>query len=242
MNMKIDTLNANNQMITTNIGNMNEITDISSNNDDQQTWVALAEDSWSTSFSTAEFDATFPSVLSATGFEQWPVYTVTGSQNPDTFAASTAADDAFMIATSTGPQIERLESTVRADVEPHYRIESSTAAQSPASSFRSRKSSIADHIADHIADLENSLTRDSQATKQLVQVFFSAIHPHWPILHAPTFMIEDASHHLFGSMLMLASWLQDRSDHVKLASLVFDTVTATLLVQLDLFSSLMGFD
>jgi len=240
--MEIDTLNANNQMITTDIGNMNEITDIPPNNDGQQAWVALAEDSWLAPFSTAGFDATFPSVLSATGFEQWPVYTVTGPQNPDTFAASTAADDAFMIATSTGPQIERLESTARADVEPHYRIESSTAAQSPASSSRSRKSSIADHIADHIADLENSLTRDSQATKQLVQVFFSAIHPHWPILHAPTFMIEDASHHLLGSMLMLASWLQDRSDHVKLAPLVFDTVTATLLVQLDLFSSLMGFD
>ena len=232
------TLHANDQMMTTDIGNMNEITNLLPNNDGQQAWVSLAQDSWSVPFSTAGFDATFPSALSATGLEQWPVYTVTSAQTPDAFAALTTADAAFTLPTTTGPQIERLESTIRADVEPHYRIESSTAAQSPASSSRSSKSSIADHI----ADLENGLTRDSQATQQLVQVFFSAIHPNWPILHAPTFKIEDVSHDLLGSMLLLASWLQDQSDHVKLASLVLNAVTATLLVWLDLFTSLIDFD
>lgn len=231
------TLNAHDQMMTTDIGNMNEITNLLPNNDGQQTWFSSAQDSWSVPFSTAGFDATFPSVLSGNGLEQWPAYTVTSAQAPDAFAALTTADAAFMLPTTTGPQIERLESTVWADVEPHYRTESSTAAQSSASSSRSTKSSIADHI----ADLQNSLKRDSQATKQLVQVFFSAIHPHWPILHAPTFKIEDASHVLLGSMLMLASWLQDLSDHVELAPLVFDAVTATLLVRLDLVISLIDF-
>ena len=216
---------------------MNEITNILPNNNGQQAWFTPAQDSWSVPFSTAGYDATFPSVLSATGFEQWPVYTVTSAQAPDAFAALTTADTAFMLPTTTGPQIERLESTIWADVEPHNRTESSTAAQSSASSSRSTKSSLADHI----ADLQNGLTRDSQATKQLLQVFFSAIHPHWPILHAPTFKIEDASHDLLGSMVMLASWLQDQSAHVELAPLVFDAVTATLLVRLDLVTSLIDF-
>lgn len=228
-------LNANDQMLTTDIGSMNELTNIRPNNDGQQAWFSSAQDSWSVPFSTAGFDATFPSALSETGLEQWPVYTVTSAQALDAFAPLATADaSAFVLPTTTGPQIERLESTIWADVEPHHRAESSTAAQSPASSSKSIKSSTADHI----ADLRNGLERDSQATKQLVQLFFSAIHPHWPILHAPTFKIEDASHVLLGSMLMLASWLQDQSDHVKLAPLVFDAVTATLLVPLNPFALL----
>lgn len=231
------TLNAHDQMTTTDFGNMNETTNVLPNNDGQQTWFSPAQDSWSVPFSTAGFDGKFPSVLSGNGLEQWPVYTVTSAQAPDAFAALTTADAAFMLPTTTGSQIERLEGTVWADVEPLYRTESSSAAQSSASPSKPTKSSIADRI----ADLQNGLTRDSQATKQLVQVFFSAIHPHWPILHAPTFKIEDASHDLLGSMLMLASWLQDLSDHVELAPLVFDAVTATLLVRLDLVTSLIDF-
>ena len=223
--------------MTTNIGNMNEITNLLPNNDGQQTWFSSTQDSWSVPFSTVGFDAAFPSVLRRNGLEQWPAYTVTSAQAPDTFAALVTANAASMLPTTTGPQIDHLESTIWADVEPHHRTESSTAAQSSASSFRSTKSSIVDHT----ADLQNGLARDSQATKQLVQVFFSAIHPHWPILHAPTFKIEDASHELLGSMIMLASWLQDQPDHVELAPLVFDVVTATLLVRLDLVTSLIVF-
>ncbi len=243
MNMEIDsvngdsTLNAHTQTMTMDISNANEITSLLPNNDGQQTWFPPAQDSWSVPFSTAGSDATFPSVLSGDGLEQWPVYTITSAQAPDAFAALTTADAAFMLPTTTGPQVERLESTVWADVEPRYRIESPTAPQPSASSSRSTKSSIADHV----PDLQNGLTRDSQATKQLVQLFFSAIHKHWPILHAPTFKIEDVSHELLGSMLMLASWLQDSSDHVELAPLIFDAVTATLLVQLDLVTSLIDF-
>ena len=234
--MEIDNANGDSNSNTHDqIGNMNEITNLLTNNDDgQQTWFSSAQDSWSVPFPTAGFGATFPSVLSGNGLEQWPVYTVTSAQAPDAFAALTSADTAFMLPTTTGPPIERTDGTVW-NVDPHCRTES--AAHSSASPSRSPKSSVADHI----ADLQNGLTRDSQATKQLVQVFFSAIHPHWPILHAPTFKIEDASHDLLGSMLMLASWLQDLPDHVELAPLVIDAVTATLLVWLDMITSLVDF-
>lgn len=223
--------------MTTDIGSLNEITDLLPINEGQQTCFSSAQDSWSVPFSTAGLPATFPGTLGGNGLEQWPAYAVTSAQASDAFAALTTVDAAFMSPTATGPQTERLESTVWDGVEPHHGTESSTAAQSSASSSRSTKSSTADHI----ADLQNGLTRDSQATEQLVQVFFSAIHPHWPILHAPTFKIADASYELLGSMLMLASWLQDLSDHVDLAPLVFDAVTATLLVRLDLVKSLIYF-
>lgn len=233
--MEIDNANGDGHS-TTDIGNINEITNLLPNNDDgQQTWFSSAQDSWSVPFPTAGFGATFPSVLSGNGLE-WPVYTVTSAQAPDAFAALTSADTAFMLPTATNPPIERTESTGW-NVEPHCRTESSTAAQSSASSSRSPESSVADHM----ADLQNGLTRDSQATKQLIQVFFAAIHPHWPILHAPTFKIEDASHDLLGSMLMLASWLQDLPDHVELTPLVIDAVTATLLVRLDMITPLVDF-
>lgn len=245
MNVEIDsvnedstsTLNAHNQMMSTDVVNMNEITNLLPNNNSQQTWFSSAQDSWSVPFSTAGFDATFPSALSGNGLDQWPAYTVTSAQAPDALAALTTTDAAFMSPITTSSQIDRLEHTVWADAESHHRTESSTASQLSASSTRFAKSSKADHI----ADLQNGLPRDSQATKQLVQVFFSAIHPHWPILHAPTFKIEDASHDLLGAMLMLASWLQDLPDHVELAPLVFDAVTATLLVRLDLDTSLIVF-
>ncbi|KAG8526299.1 uncharacterized protein KY384_000292 [Bacidia gigantensis] len=215
-------VNGDDQMLTADIGNMNEITNLLPGGDGQQAWFSSAPDSWSVPYTTAGFESTFPSVLNPTGLEQWTVDPVSSAQVHDAFAALTNGDASFMLPTTTEPQIERLESAVRHDVEPHHRPASSTAAQSPASSSRSS-------TADHIADLQNNLDRESDATKKLVQMFFSDIHPHWPILHAPTFKIEDASHNLLGAMLMLASWLQDTTDHVKLAPLVFDAVTATLL-------------
>ncbi|KAL8768135.1 MAG: hypothetical protein Q9209_005526 [Squamulea sp. 1 TL-2023] len=218
-----NTLDANDLMMTADIGNIDEITNILPNHDGQLAWFPSAQDSWSVPLSAAAFDTPFSSVLGSNGPEQWSVYTATSAQIPAPFTVPTTTDGAPMLPPANGPQ--RLAGTVWDGVEPRDRIEPSTAAHSPASSSRSTRSSAADHV----ADLQNALTKDSPATKQLVQVFFSAIHPHWPILHAPTFNIEDASHDLLGSMLILASWLQDRSDHVELAPLVFDAVTATLL-------------
>ncbi|KAL8998271.1 MAG: hypothetical protein Q9188_006136 [Gyalolechia gomerana] len=219
------TLNAYDLTMTTDTGMMDEITNTLPNNESQLAWFPSAQDSWSIPLSAAGFDTIFPGVLSANDPGQWPIYTPTNVQVPGSFAPPTTADAVPVLPTTTCSQSEGLESTICADVAPHHIVEPSTAAQSPVSLSRSTKLSVADHI----ADLQKGLTRGSLATEQLVQVFFSAIHPHWPILHAPTFKIEDASHELLGSMLMLASWLQGHSDHEVLAPLVFDAVTATLL-------------
>ena len=223
--------------MTTDIGSLHEITDLLPNNDGQQNCFSSAQDSWAVPFPTAGLHAAFPSILSGSGLEQWPAYAVTSAQAPNAFVAPNPVDAPFTSPKALGPRLERLESTAWDGVEPHHSTESSTAAQSSASSSRSTRPSTADHM----ADLQNGLRRHSQETKQLVQVFFSAIHPHWPILHAPTFNIEDAPYELLGAILVLASWLQDQSDHVDLAPLVFDAVTATLLVRLDLVKSLNYF-
>lgn len=84
---------------------------------------------------------------------------------------------------------------------------------------------------DQITDLHSCLIKESLNIRKLIQVYFAEIHPYWPILHAPTFDTENAPHVLLGSMIMLVSWLKGELDHMKLASLVFDAVNATLLIQ-----------
>ena len=219
--------------MSTDIGNINEMADTLPQKDSQQLWFPSAQDAWPVSFSTTDFDATIPNALSPTGYGQWPVSTIASTHGLNAFGPLGDSDAAVILPTTLGPQNERLESTSLPRVGLHNRTEVSTAAQSPASSSKSTRSSVADHI----TDLQNALDRDSLSSKQLIEAFFSAIHPHWPILHAPTFKIQDASHVLLGSMLMLAGWLQDQSDHMKLAPLVLDAVTATLIVCSDLFIS-----
>ncbi|KAL2122408.1 hypothetical protein VTJ04DRAFT_2863 [Mycothermus thermophilus] len=68
------------------------------------------------------------------------------------------------------------------------------------------------------------LYHDPTALRELVDIFFSEIHPYWPILHVPTFEIGIASDTLLGSMVMLASWIIGRNEHLDLAPLVFDAV------------------
>lgn len=58
----------------------------------------------------------------------------------------------------------------------------------------------------------------------LVQSFFKEIHPYWPILHRPSFDIKLVSEPLLGAMLMLASWITKRQEHLQLAPVVFEAV------------------
>ena len=217
---------------------MNEIPTLLPSTDNQQTRLPLSQDSWWVPSSAAGLDAPFASVLSDTGLQQWDAYGSMSAQAPNAFAARTTADTAPIPPSTTDPQLERLGSTVLAGPEPLSRAELSTTVESPTTSYSSAEPTLEDHI----TDLQNYLVRQSQATKQLIQVFFSLVHPHWTILHAPTFEIETASDDLLGSMLMLASWLQGNSDHVKLVPLVLDVVTANLLVCLHQPTSPMDFD
>ncbi|KAL1839854.1 hypothetical protein VTJ49DRAFT_1085 [Mycothermus thermophilus] len=73
--------------------------------------------------------------------------------------------------------------------------------------------------------LHGLLHHDPTALRELVHIFFSEIHPYWPILHAPTFEIGIASDTLLGAMVMLASWVVGRQEHLDLAPLIKDEVT-----------------
>lgn len=82
-----------------------------------------------------------------------------------------------------------------------------------------------------MTDLDSGLNKESPSIKRLIQGYFADVHPYWPILHAPTFDTANASHILLASMVVLASWLEGELDHTNLAPLVFEAVTATLLVR-----------
>lgn len=73
----------------------------------------------------------------------------------------------------------------------------------------------------------HTLTRQDLAkTRDLVEIFFSEIHPFWPILHVPTFELDTASDLLLGAMLMLSSWVMGRQDHSEIAPTVLEEVMA----------------
>ncbi|KAK4118843.1 hypothetical protein N657DRAFT_694102 [Parathielavia appendiculata] len=68
--------------------------------------------------------------------------------------------------------------------------------------------------------------QDVPNSRHLVQIYFAEIHPYWPILHVPTFELENASDLLLGAMLMLSRWIAGREDHVQMASVVLEEVIA----------------
>lgn len=67
-------------------------------------------------------------------------------------------------------------------------------------------------------------------TQRLVRVYFTKVHPSWPILHQPTFEIEKASKCLVGSMAMNAAYHEGNEAHEKLARAMFSSVTGPELV------------
>lgn len=67
-------------------------------------------------------------------------------------------------------------------------------------------------------------------TQRLVRVYFTKVHPSWPILHQPTFEIEKASKCLVGSMAMNAAYHEGNEAHEKLARAMFSSVTGPELM------------
>jgi hypothetical protein len=74
--------------------------------------------------------------------------------------------------------------------------------------------------------LHRLIRQDLPDIPSLVHVFFSDIHPYWPILHVPTFDKENTSDLLLGSIIMLSSWLVGRHEHKEIAPIVFKEVVA----------------
>ncbi len=218
-----DMMNGNDQMLTNEISEIDEMSTVLPTNDRQQSWFQPVQDTWSLPFPPTGLNATFPSDLNVGGLAQWAVDPGGRGRVERTFPAAAPEDTSFLLPATNGPQVERLSSASRQDVDQGDRTASSCVSQSRASS-RSLQG-------DYVTDLQACLNKESLATKRLVQVYFAEIHLYWPILHAPTFDTANASHVLLGSMIVLASWLEGELDHMKLAPLVFDAVTATLLVR-----------
>ena len=78
--------------------------------------------------------------------------------------------------------------------------------------------------------LRQLVNRDSPATRQLMQAYFTDIHPYWSILHRPTFDINSASDMLLASIVMLSSWVQGGNEHIELAPTLFSEVLKLHLV------------
>ncbi|GAB1311574.1 hypothetical protein MFIFM68171_01784 [Madurella fahalii] len=74
--------------------------------------------------------------------------------------------------------------------------------------------------------LRTLIRQDLAKAHDLVQIFFVEVHPYWPILHAPTFELRDASDLLLGAMLLLSSWVAGRHDYPEIASTVLEEVMA----------------
>ncbi|XXH01298.1 hypothetical protein Hte_007654 [Hypoxylon texense] len=75
-----------------------------------------------------------------------------------------------------------------------------------------------------LAKINAILNRCLLTTRRLVDMFFAEIHPYWAILHAPTFQVLDTPSVLIGSMVMLASWLENGAEHRELAPVLFEEV------------------
>ena len=211
-----DMMNGNDQMLT------NEMSTVLPSNDRQQFWFKPVQDTWSLPFPPTGLNVSFPSDMNAGSFVQGAVDPAEQGRFEGAFSASAHERSSFLLPETNDPQVERLSSASRHDVDQGDGTASSLASQSPASSRSSQE--------ENVTDQHSCLNKESLATKRLIQVYFAEIHPYWPILHAPTFDTANASHVLLGSMIVLASWLEGEPDHMKLAPLVFDAVIATLRV------------
>ncbi|PQE23456.1 Transcription factor protein [Rutstroemia sp. NJR-2017a BBW] len=139
--------------------------------------------------------------------------------NADLSTAIVTDDTSFLLHT-IDPTIKQWMSEPRLEIERIEPSMSTFASDSP----ESRSSGSFEQ--DHVVDLRRYLSQNSAHVENLLRLYFTDLHPYWPILHAPTFDPRSASPVLVGSMVLLASWLKGDPDHVKLASLVFDGIAS----------------
>ncbi|KAK4175077.1 fungal-specific transcription factor domain-containing protein [Triangularia setosa] len=90
-----------------------------------------------------------------------------------------------------------------------------------------------DHEQSHKSPLRTLLHDiDESATYFLLEVFFTELHPYWPILHVSTFNITTVSDLLLGSILALGSWVSGREEHKTLVPAVYkEALAATEVVR-----------
>lgn len=229
-----DMMSGNDQMLTNEIREMNELSaselsTMMSTPDGQTSWI---QDPWSLPFSPSTLNAPFPSNpsnpidLNAADLAHWAMDPGDGGRGHAAviFSTSSSEHSPFSLPASNGHPLESVSSASPRDADRSDRPASSVtsfASRSPAPSRLSQE--------DLVTNLQSVLNNGSLATKSLIQLYFVEMHPYWPLLHAPTFDVANTSHLLLGSMVVLSSWLNRELDHMKLAPLVFDAVTAALL-------------
>lgn len=86
------------------------------------------------------------------------------------------------------------------------------------------------HIIPEESKLSEYVVRDPAATERRLGVYWTEIHPTWPVLQ-PSIVTESGSPSLLiASMTMLVSWLEGDMDHLELFPLVLDEITERQLV------------
>ncbi len=225
----------NDQIIPIQTDQSNDMNAVLSSNEHPSLWPQPGHDLWSLPFNGPGLNQSFPSdlgMMDAAGFAWTGDHNEQGRGVGITSAATPAFIPFSLPANNMG--LPDLSSLSPRNMGPDDPTETSLSSHSPISSRLSPK--------DHPPDLRSYLNQESLGAGRRVQTYFAEFHPSWPILHAPTFDIESVSHLLLGSMVMLASWLEGRQDHINLAPLVFDAVTATLLVRKCLPCGLIAID
>ena len=226
----------NDQIIPIQTDQSNDMNAVLSSSEHPSLWPQPGHDLWSLPLTAPGLNSSFPSdlgMMNAAGFtqctgdpnEQGREAGITSAATPDFIPFSLPANNMGLLdLSSASPRnMDQGDSTA-----------TPLSSQSPVSSKSSPK--------DHPQDLRSYLNQESLGAGRRVQTYFADFHPSWPILHAPTFDIDNVSQPLLASMVMLASWLEGRQDHMNLASLVFDAVTATLMVPECLSCGLIAID
>ena len=209
------------RMLINEINGSNEMSTLLENNDQPQPWFQ-SQETWS--LPASSLNTSVSSNLNADSPVQWAVNPNERGRVTEAFPAATPEDTIFSLPATNDLRVQCLSSASWHDAGQCDRTVSSLASQSSPTSKISQD--------DDVTDLYSCLDKESAATKRSVQVYFAEIHPYWPLLHAPTFDTgpNPASYILLGSMILLASWLEGEPTHIKLAPLVFDAVTAAMLV------------
>jgi hypothetical protein len=78
--------------------------------------------------------------------------------------------------------------------------------------------------------LRQFIIKDSAVTQRRLSIYFTEIHPSWPILNEPTVTAVKSPDLLIASIMLLASWIEGDDDHLALFPLVFKEVAEVQLV------------
>ena len=206
---------------------VSETREIIPTNPHPSSWFQASKGAWSLTIPPTEPNAAFPDVafsneVNTGSIAQWTEGPSQQGHIGAAFSVAEPENTSFLLPATKDIQVEQLHATYQNGTDHDKRIAQSLEPQSPVS--------IEASSVDNVPDLHSFISKDPLVIQSLIDVYFVKVHPHWPILHVPTFDVTKTSQVLLGSMLMLATWLEDDPNHVDLVPLVYDAVTSTLLV------------